>query len=41
MIQRWLTRLIVMEDSFMTANGWAEIRAIDVHHDSGMGSIGA
>ena len=32
---------IVMEDTFMTANGWAEIRKIDVHHDAGMGSIGA
>ena len=34
--------MIVMEDSFMDGpNGWAEIRAIDVHHDAGMGSIGA
>ena len=35
--------MIVKEDdtTFMTANGWAEIRAIDVHHDAGMGSIGA
>ena len=33
--------MIVMEDSFMDGpNGWAEIRAIDVHHDAGMGSIG-